>query len=86
MSHDRLCHLDAGRVELKVNGDVKQEGDLRQMIWKLPERISYLLECCELAAGGVILSGTPACIAAITRGDVMETNIEGLDTLTVMVS
>jgi len=86
LSHDRLCHLDARRVELKVNGDVKQEGDLRQMIWKLPERISYLSEYFELVAGGVILFGTPAGVAAITRGDVMEINVEGLDTLTVMVS
>ena len=56
------------------------------MIWKLPERISYLSEYFELVAGGVILFGTPAGVAAITRGDVMEINVEGLDTLTVMVS
>jgi len=35
-------HLDQGRVELRVNGEVKQQGDLNQMIWKVPEMISYL--------------------------------------------
>ena len=78
-------HLDAGRIELKVNGDVRQEGDLNQMIWKVPEMISYLSEYFELAAGDVIMSGTPAGVGPIERGDIMEINIEGLDTLTIKV-
>lgn len=78
-------HLDAGRIELKVNGKVKQEGDLNQMIWKVPEMISYLSEYFELAAGDVIMSGTPSGVGPITKGDVMEINIEGLDSLTVTV-
>ena len=53
-------HLDKGRVELKVNGEARQQGDLDQMIWKVPEMIAYLSEYFELAAGDVILSGTPA--------------------------
>ena len=47
-----------GRIELKVNGVVRQEGDLNQMIWKVPEMISYLSEYFELQAGDVIMSGT----------------------------
>ena len=43
---------------LKVNGEVKQEGDLNQMIWRVPEMISYLSDYFSLAAGDVILSGT----------------------------
>lgn len=78
-------HLDAGRIELKVNGEVKQEGDLNQMIWKVPEMISYLSEYFELAAGDVIMSGTPSGVGPITKGDVMEIDIEGLDSLTVTV-
>jgi len=78
-------HLDSGSVELKVNGEVKQEGDLNQMIWKVPEMISYLSEYFELAAGDVIMSGTPAGVGPVARGDVMEVNIAGLDPLTVTV-
>jgi fumarylpyruvate hydrolase len=53
-------HLAEGRIALSVNGALRQEGDLNQMIWKVPEMISYLSEYFELKAGDVILSGTPA--------------------------
>lgn len=78
-------HLTQGRVELKVNGAVKQEGDLNQMIWKVPEMISYLSEYFELKAGDVIMSGTPSGVGAVVRGDVMEATIDGLGSLTVKV-
>lgn len=78
-------HLAQGRIELKVNGALKQEGDMNQMIWKVPEMISYLSEYFELQAGDVIMSGTPAGVGAVVRGDVMEATIEGLGSLTVKV-
>jgi fumarylpyruvate hydrolase len=55
------------------------------MIWKVPEMISYLSEYFELAAGDVILSGTPAGVGPVSRGDTMEVSVEGLGTLTVKV-
>lgn len=79
-------HPADGRIELKVNGAVKQEGDLNQMIWKVPEMISYLSEYFELAAGDVIQSGTPSGVGPVERGDVMEVNVAGLDSLTVTVT
>ncbi|MDH5453348.1 MAG: fumarylacetoacetate hydrolase family protein [Paracoccaceae bacterium] len=78
-------HLDQGRIELKVNGTVKQEGDLNQMIWKVPEMISYLSDYFELAAGDVIMSGTPSGVGPIRRGDKMEASVEGLGVLLVKV-
>ena len=78
-------HLDHGRVELKVNGDVRQEGDLNQMIWKVPEMISHLSEYFELAAGDVILSGTPAGVGPVVKGDAIEATIEGLGSKAVRV-
>jgi fumarylpyruvate hydrolase len=78
-------HLSDGRIELKVNGKVRQEGDLNQMIWKVPEMISYLSEYFELQAGDVIMSGTPSGVGAVARGDTMDAMIEGLGTLTVKV-
>ncbi|GAA5064423.1 fumarylacetoacetate hydrolase family protein [Roseibacterium beibuensis] len=80
-----IGHPDHGRVALKVNGDLRQEGDLNQMIWKVPEMISYLSEYFELAPGDVIMSGTPAGVAAVERGDVMEAEIEGVGALSVTV-
>lgn len=78
-------HLDSGRIELKVNGALKQEGDMNQMIWKVPEMISYLSEYFELRAGDVIMSGTPSGVGPVARGDTMEGRIEGLDPLLVKV-
>ena len=78
-------HLDQGRVELKVNEKVRQKGDLNQMIWKVPEMISYLSEYFELAAGDVIMSGTPAGVGPVVRGDVMEMSVEGLGSVTIKV-
>lgn len=78
-------HLTDGRIELKVNGKVRQEGDLNQMIWKVPEMISYLSEYFELQAGDIIMSGTPSGVGAVVRGDTMDAMIEGLGTLSVKV-
>ena len=78
-------HLDQGAVTLSVNGALRQEGDLNQMIWKVPEMISYLSDYFELAAGDVILSGTPAGVAAVSRGDEMLVSVEGLGSITVKV-
>lgn len=80
-----IGHPDHGRVELKVNGTLRQEGDMNQMIWKVPEMISYLSEYFELQAGDVIMSGTPSGVGAVVRGDTMEASIEGIGTLTVKV-
>ena len=80
-----IGHPDRGLVQLKVNGQVRQTGDLGQMIWKVPEMISYLSDYFELAAGDVIMSGTPSGVAAVAKGDLMEAEIAGVGTLTVKV-
>ncbi len=79
-------HPSAGRLELTVNGEIKQEGDLNQMIWKVPEMISYLSDYFELAPGDVILSGTPAGVGPVVKGDVMEVSIDGLGVLRIPVT
>ena len=78
-------HPSEGRIALQVNGELRQEGDLGQMIWKVPEMISYLSDYFELASGDVILSGTPSGVAAVEKGDVMELEVEGVGTLTARV-
>src|SRR6056297_1969434 len=78
-------HPSEGAITLKVNGEVKQQGDLNQMIWKVPEMISYLSEYFELAPGDVILSGTPSGVGPVSKGDTMELSIDGLGSLTVTV-
>ncbi len=77
--------LDHGRIALSVNGELRQEGDLNQMIWKAPEMIATLSRYFELAGGDVILSGTPSGVGPVARGDLLEAEAEGLGTLTVRV-
>ena len=81
----QVGHLDHGAVELKVNGETRQSGDLNQMIWKVPEMISHLSEYFELAGGDVILSGTPSGVGPVARGDRLDASIEQLGTLSVVV-
>ena len=80
-----IGHPDKGLVQLKVNGEVRQTGDLNQLIWKAPEMIAYLSEYFELAPGDVIMTGTPAGVGAVVKGDVMECHVEGVGDLTVTV-
>ncbi len=83
---EEVGHLSEGKLMLKVNGEVKQEGDLNQMIWKVPEMISYLSEYYTLAPGDVILSGTPAGVGPVSKGDEMTISVEGLGEMTVKVT
>jgi len=78
-------HPDHGAISLTVNGEVRQEGDLNQMIWKVPEMIAYLSEYFELAPGDVILSGTPSGVGPVEKGDVMVLSTEGLGSMTITV-
>ena len=74
-------HLSKGRIYLTVNGQVKQDGDLAMMIWNVPETIAYLSTLFTLMPGDLIFSGTPAGVAAVQRGDVLEGHVEGLPVL-----
>jgi fumarylpyruvate hydrolase len=78
-------HLSAGSISLLVNGEIRQNGDLNQMIWKMPEQIAYLSRFYDIAAGDLIMSGTPAGVGPIHKGDVMECRVEGLDPFVVTV-
>jgi fumarylpyruvate hydrolase len=78
--------LDRGPVTLAVNGETRQAGDLDQMIWKVPEMIAHLSRFFTLAAGDVILTGTPAGVGAVMPGDVMEARIAALPPLVVTVA
>jgi len=73
-----IGHPDNGLVELIVNGTVRQTGDLNQMIWKVPEMISYLSEYFTLDAGDLIMSGTPAGVGPVARGDTLVARVDGV--------
>ncbi|HET7678623.1 MAG TPA: fumarylacetoacetate hydrolase family protein [Xanthobacteraceae bacterium] len=80
-----IGHPSRGKITLKVNGNLKQEGDLEQMIWNVPETISKLSEMVELAAGDVIFTGTPSGVGPVTEGEKMECEVEGVARLTISI-
>ena len=80
-----IGHPARGAVILKVNGAVKQQGDLDQLIWKVPEMISYLSGLFELKAGDLIYSGTPAGVGPVQRGDEMLGTVEGIGEIKIKV-
>ena len=78
-------HLSKGAIWLKVNGEVRQQSNLTQLIWNIPEIIAHLSAIFELRAGDLIMTGTPAGVAAVKPGDVMEGYCEGVGTIITKV-
>lgn len=78
-------HPASGALWLEVDGIRRQEADLNQMIWKIPEMISYLSGLFELAPGDLILTGTPAGVGPVTKGNRLHGEVEGVGTLDVTV-
>ena len=77
--------LTRGAITLSVGGVVRQKGDLSELIWNVAETIEHLSTAWLLQPGDLIYSGTPAGVAAVISGDVMEGSIEGVGTLRVAV-
>ena len=67
-----------GRIALAVNGVVRQQGDLSDLIWSVAETVAFLSGLVRLAAGDLIFTGTPEGVAAVQRGDLLEGVIEGV--------
>ncbi|WEX76033.1 fumarylacetoacetate hydrolase family protein [Sinorhizobium numidicum] len=80
-----IGHPTRGNIWLKVNGDLRQQGDLDQMIWKVPEVIAELSSIFTLAPGDVIMTGTPSGVGPVERGDVVTCGVDGVAALSVKV-
>lgn len=74
-----------GRIWLSVNGEIRQDSDLSFQRWSVPEAISILSQYYELAAGDIILTGTPENVGLVVRGDIIRAGIEGLGEIEVTV-
>ena len=73
-----IGHPAKGKITLKTNGKPRQEGDLSQMIWNVPEIIAQLSKQYELYSGDVIFTGTPAGVGPLRPGDEIKCSIERL--------
>jgi fumarylpyruvate hydrolase len=74
-------HVAEGRIWLEVNGQVRQEANLAEMIWSVPDILVELSSLFELQPGDLIFTGTPAGVGPVQRGDTMVGGIDGLETL-----
>ena len=81
----QVSHFTQGAIWLEVNGAVKQNANLNQMIWSVAEQIAKLSEAFELQPGDLIYSGTPENVGPVVRGDVIDCHIDGLPNLGVKI-
>jgi len=78
-------HPAAGDIWLDVNGVRRQSGDLSDMIWSVAEAVAGLSRYFELKPGDLLMTGTPAGVGAVVRGDVLSGGVAGVATLVVRI-
>jgi fumarylpyruvate hydrolase len=81
-----IGHPDSGAITLAVNGVERQRGDLGDQIWNVGDTIAYLSQFVALKAGDIIMTGTPAGVGAVVRGDVLEGSIAGVGTVRTRIA
>lgn len=78
-------HVSKGRITLEVNGELRQQGDVSDLIWSVPETIAFLSQYYSLQPGDLIFTGTPAGVGAVVRGDRLKGAVEGVAELIVEI-
>lgn len=81
----KVGHPARGRIWLAVNGTVKQDQDIADLIWSVPEVIAIISRSIELRPGDLIMTGTPAGVGAIVAGDVVTGGVEGIGEIEVTI-
>jgi fumarylpyruvate hydrolase len=81
----KVGHPATGRIRLTVNGEAKQDADIAEMIWSVPEQIAFLSQYYTLEAGDIIMTGTPAGVGKAKVGDTLVASVEGLGELRVKI-
>jgi fumarylpyruvate hydrolase len=68
-----------------VNGETRQSGDLKDLIWNIPEVISHLSMAWELKPGDLIFTGTPSGVGPVVPGDQMTASADGVGSISLTV-
>jgi len=82
---DAVPSLEHGRIWLAVNDEIKQDGDLSELIWSVSEHLSILSRSIELAPGDLVMTGTPAGVGPVVPGDVITGGVEGLQDIRITI-
>lgn len=80
-----IGHPQRGRIWLSVNGAMRQQGDIADLIWSVPEVIAEISASMSLEPGDLIYTGTPAGVGAVTVGDVLEGGVEGVADIQIAI-
>src|SRR6266849_410437 len=81
-----IGHPTSGRIWLEVNGEARQDGNLSQMIWPVPDVIASLSQLYFLQPGDLIFTGTPAGVGSIQRGDELRGGVDGVEGIRVRIT
>ena len=81
-----IGHPSEGRIWLSVDGALRQDGDLRELIWSVPEIIAELSTLFTLQAGDLIYTGTPAGVGPVRRGQRIEGGIDGVAGISTLIA
>lgn len=82
----RIGHPASGRIWLSVNGEPRQDGDLAEMIWSVPEIVAELSTYFTLQPGDLIFTGTPAGVGPLRPGDSVTGGVEGVDEIRIDIA
>ena len=85
-SVETIGHPTSGLIELSVNGEVRQSGDLRTLVNSPVELIAYLSNFYHLGPGDLIYTGTPSGVGPVLPGDQIEGHIQGVGTISLSIS
>lgn len=80
---EEVGHPEDRRIWLSVNGELRQDGNLDELIWSVPEAIAEVSTYCALAPGDLIFTGTPAGVGPIARGDKLTGGVDGIDQIEI---
>lgn len=78
-------HPVDARIWLNINGKSRQDANINELIWSVPEVISILSRSIQLCAGDLIYTGTPAGVGAIEPGDTVEGGVEGVGDIRIAI-
>ena len=81
-----IGHPDSGRIWLSVNDEIRQNADLNELIWSVPDAIAELSTFFTLVPGDLIFTGTPAGVGPIEAGDKVTGGIDGIDEIEITIS
>ncbi len=80
-----FAHLADASISLTIDGHARQSGNLRELIWNVPDTIAYLSTLFMLRAGDLIFTGTPAGVGPVQRGERLLARVQGLPDLDIQV-